>query len=235
MNTASIKTASPVSASPAMARPAKKGSSASQWLIAAGLILLGAIPIAVGIYILVELAAGNVRPETVRHLASPIPVVLHVVTAAVYVVLGAFQFVAAFRRRFPGWHRAAGRVLFVCGLMAGLSAIWITLFYQRLPDTNDLLFAIRLVVSSAMVVFLALGLRAILQRDVAHHRAWMMRAYAIGLGVGTQALVFMVVEMIVGGATGQVGKALLMGASWALNLAVAEWVIRRGARRLLAA
>jgi hypothetical protein len=198
----------------------------SAWLIALALILLCAIPIAVGIYVLVELAAGHVRPETVRHIATPLPVVLHVVSATLYAVLGALQFVAAFRRRFPGWHRAAGRVLLACGVVAGLSGLWITLFYPRLPDTNDLLFVVRIVVCSAMLAFIGLGLRAILRRDVPRHRAWMMRAYALGVGVGTQALVFMVAEMVAG-QPDQMGKALLMAASWLLNLAVAEWAIRR--------
>jgi hypothetical protein len=81
-------------------RPRKKGAAA-QWLTALLPVLVSAIPIAVGIYLLVELSSGHVIPETVRHLASPIPVVLHVVSAAAYATFGAFQFVAAFRRRFP--------------------------------------------------------------------------------------------------------------------------------------
>ena len=197
------------------------------WLIAILLMLVSAIPIAVGIYVIAELAAGHVRPETIRHIASPGPVVLHVLAAAAFATLGALQFVSAVRLRFPGWHQVVGRVLMVCGLIAGLSGMWMTLFYQRLPDTNDLLFAIRLVFSSAMLVFIVLGFVAIRRRNVPQHRAWMMRAYAIGLGAGTQALVFMVAEGVVG-APDQMGKALLMGAAWLIDLAVAELVVRRG-------
>jgi hypothetical protein len=213
------------------ARRRTRQKRAAPWLVAVLLVLVSAIPIAVGIYVLFELAVGHVRPETVRHLASPLPVVLHVVAAAVYAIFSAFQFVAAFRRSSPGWHKRAGRVLLVCGLVAGFSGIWMTLFYPRLPDTNDLLFIIRLVFSSAMVAFVALGFAAIRHGDVPRHRAWMMRAYAIGLGAGTQALVFMVAEMSAG-PPDQLGKALLMGAAWVINLVVAEWVIRRGASTL---
>lgn len=213
---------------PPLASARARTPVAMQWVIAVLLVVLSAIPIAVGIYLLAELAAGHVRPETARHLASPVPVVLHVVAAAIYAIFGAFQFTAAFRRRFAGWHRGAGRVLLVCGLVAGFSALWITLFYQRQPDTNDLLFVIRLVVSSAMVVFVVLGFVAIRRGDVPRHRAFMMRAYAIGLGVGTQALIFMVAEAVAG-APDQLGKALLMGAAWMLNLLVAELIIQRGA------
>jgi hypothetical protein len=54
----------------------------------------------------------------------------------------------------------------------------------------------------------------------------MMRAYAIGLGAGTQVLTLGVGAMIAGPPSGH-GYALLMGAGWAINLAVAEWVIRK--------
>jgi uncharacterized membrane protein len=210
----------------AKARPSR--NRAAPWVIAILLALVSAIPIAVGIYILVELAHGHIRPETIRHLASPTPVVLHVIGAAIFVTLGAFQFVPPFRRRFPNWHRIVGRGLLACGLVAGLSGLWMTLFYTRLPDTNDLLFVIRLFFSSAMVVFIGLGFTAIRRHDIARHRAWMMRAYAIGLGAGTQAFVFMLAEGIAG-PRDQLGKALLMGLSWAANLAIAELVIRRRA------
>jgi hypothetical protein len=152
--------------------------------------------------------------------------VLHVIGAAIFVMLGAFQFVAPFRRRFPDWHRKVGRGLLVCGLVAGLSALGMTLFYTRLPDTNDLLFVARLVFSSAMISFIVLGFAAIRRRDVTRHRVWMMRAYAIGLGAGTQAFVFMVAEGVAGHPD-QLGKAVLMGTAWLLNLAIAELVIRR--------
>jgi hypothetical protein len=54
----------------------------------------------------------------------------------------------------------------------------------------------------------------------------MMRAYAIGLGAGTQALILMAGEMIAGKPS-ELSRALLMGAAWVINLAVAEWGIRR--------
>lgn len=210
--------------------PSPPRSGRSHWIIATLLILVSALPIAVGIYVLVELAHGHVRPETIRHIASPMPVVLHVISAAIFVTLGAFQFVAPLRRRFPNLHRIVGRRLMVCGLVAGLSALWMTLFYARLPDTNDLLVVIRFVFSSAMIAFIVLGFIAIRRGDVARHRGWMMRAYAIGLGAGSQALIFMVAEMVTG-KPDQMEKALLMGAAWVINLVVAELVIRRAVQK----
>ncbi|MBO0777354.1 MAG: DUF2306 domain-containing protein [Ktedonobacteraceae bacterium] len=47
-----------------------------------------------------------------------------------------------------------------------------------------LLYGFRMLFGSAMVLSLVLGLVAILRRNVARHRAWIMRGYAIGPGRG---------------------------------------------------
>jgi hypothetical protein len=60
----------------------------------------------------------------------------------------------------------------------------------------------------------------------------MIRAYAIGLGAGTQVLTQMVGE-IVAGPPNEVSRALLIGAGWVINLAVAEWAIRKRKRRTI--
>ncbi len=54
----------------------------------------------------------------------------------------------------------------------------------------------------------------------------MMRGYAIGLGAATQKLTLMAGEVIAGPPS-ELSRALLMGAGWVINLAVAEWAIRR--------
>jgi hypothetical protein len=53
-----------------------------------------------------------------------------------------------------------------------------------------------------------------------------MRGYAIGLGAGTQALTLAAGELIAG-PPNELSRALLMGAAWVINLAVAEWIIRK--------
>jgi len=66
---------------------------------------------------------------------------------------------------------------------------------------------------------------AVRQRDVAQHRAWMMCAYAIGQGAGTQALTQAPVLLTIG-RPDDLSMALLMGGAWVINLVVAEWIIR---------
>jgi hypothetical protein len=101
-----------------------------------------------------------------------------------------------------------------------------TLFYQLPAGDGDFLNAQRLLFGSAMIVSIILSFTAIRRGNVTQHRAWMMRAYAIGLGAGTQPLTLMAGELIAG-KPNELSRALLMGAAWVINLAVAEWIIRR--------
>ena len=54
----------------------------------------------------------------------------------------------------------------------------------------------------------------------------MTRGYAVGLGAGTQFLALMVWELPMG-APDELAKALLMGASWAINLILDARIVRR--------
>src|SRR5215213_3520030 len=101
-----------------------------------------------------------------------------------------------------------------------------TLFYPGPKGDGALLYAVRLLFGSAMVGSIILGFTAIRRGDVIGHRAWMLRGYALGLGAGTQALTLAAGEVLAGPPS-ELSRALLMGAAWLINLAVAEWAIRK--------
>jgi hypothetical protein len=205
--------------------PIKAGSAT--WLVPAALIILSAIPVAAGAFRLTQLAGGAaITPANARFFASPLPVVLHIVSVTLFSLLGAFQFVPSLRRRRHGWHRAAGRLLIPCGLVAALSGLWMSHFYPWPDGDGVILYGLRLLFGSAMLISLLLGGAAIWRRDFVEHGAWMLRGYAIGLGAGTQVLTNLPWVLLFG-APDEFPRALLMGAGWVINLAVAEWIIRR--------
>lgn len=117
---------------------------------------------------------------------APLPVALHIVGATVFLLIGAFQFAPGFRRRRPRWHRLAGRVLIPAGLLAAFTGLWMTLSYPPREYDGPLLENLRLISGAAMILFLCLGLDAVRWRNFPAHRGWMLRAYALGLGAGTQ-------------------------------------------------
>lgn len=196
-------------------------------LIPSSLIALAFIPVVAGVIRLSLLAGGGpLTPENARFFGAPVPVVLHIASVTLYSLLGAVQFAPGFRRRRPDWHRAAGRILTVAGLVAALSGLWMAMFYAIVPADSALLHAFRLVFGSAMAVSIVLGYLAIRRRDVIRHQNWMRRAYAIGMGAGTQALTQLPLLLLFG-APDELTLALMMGAAWVVNIAVAEWLIRR--------
>lgn len=198
----------------------------AQWPVPTALILLALIPVLAGAARLNVLATGTSGPADSRFVDSPIPVITHIIGASVFCILGALQFVPRLRRGRPSWHRIAGRVLVPAGLLAALSGMWMAVFYT-LPSTDGpVLLVERLIFGSVMIASLLLGLRAILRRDITTHSAWMRRAYAIGMGAGTQVLLLAPWEISFG-KPDQAVRAVLMGLAWVINLAVAEYVIQR--------
>ncbi|WP_342768706.1 DUF2306 domain-containing protein [Allorhizocola rhizosphaerae] len=197
-----------------------------EWLIPAGLIFLSLVPVVAGAVRVTELSTGGaVTPDNAQYFASPVPVVLHIISVSTYAILGALQFAPGLRRRGRRWHRIAGRILVPSGIVVALTGMWMTLFYD-IPSTQiPALNAIRLAVGSAMVAFIVLGFVAIRRRDIRGHSAWMTRAYALGMGAGTQ--VFTLAPALILGASDAVTRTTLMTLAWAINIAVAEWVIAR--------
>ena len=224
--------AAPVARSKPRRRP--RARETSTWLVPAALVALGTVPVVAGSLRLVELTgAAATMPNDARYDASPLPVVVHIVSATVFAIVGAFQFSPRIRRRHPGWHRRAGRALVVAGLGVALSALWLNQFFPKAEATREVLYPIRMAFGTALIITILLGFRAARRRDFAHHRAWMIRSYAIGLVAGTQVLTLGFGRAVFG--NGELTAALLMVAAWAINLAVAERAIRKQPRRRPAA
>lgn len=210
---------------------ARNGASRGVWLIPVGLILLNLIPIVSGSLRLTQLSGGpELMPQADRFTDFPWPVITHIVSATLYSIVGAFQFLPGLRRGRRSWHKVAGRVLIPAGFLVALSGMWMGAFSDLPAGDGFLLFLVRMGFGSFMVISLILGIRAIIQRRFSIHGAWMTRAYAIGVGAGTQAIFLIPVSMVLG-SSHELGRAITMALAWVANLAVAELVIRRRARR----
>jgi uncharacterized membrane protein len=114
-----------------------------------------------------------------RHTALTLA---HILPGALFLLLAAFQFSAGIRQKHLQFHRWSGRVLVVTGMIIGTSALVMS-YTMNIGGPNETaattLFAI---------VFLICLIKAYLlirRKQVARHREWMIRAYAVGLGVAT--------------------------------------------------
>ena len=158
-------------------------------LVWSGVGLLLAI---IGVFVVVRLTtdlsfitAGNtpsVRTFARRYVLNPLQGETHVIAAAVYIAIAPFQVNRRFRTRHFRLHRAMGRVAVCAGLVAAVFAVVFGVLHPYGGSAE----------SSASVVFgcyfgfaLAWAFAAARRRDFATHRRWMIRAFAVGLGVST--------------------------------------------------
>lgn len=220
---------------PSQSRTSRPGRARKRWprrerWTLTGLLVLTAVPVLAGGARLGELASDpTVTEANARFVTMPAPVVVHIVTATVFSILGALQLMPAYRRNHLRRHRLTGRVVAPAGLLAALTGLWMTLWYD-LPSADDgALTVVRLVAGTAMAATLVLGVVAAVRRRIPQHRAWMIRGYALGLAAGTQVLTSLPL-LATGADPTDLTRTASMTAGWVLNGVVAEVVIRRGAR-----
>ncbi|MFC9558994.1 DUF2306 domain-containing protein [Agromyces sp. NPDC056965] len=156
---------------------------------------------------------------------------VHVVAGGVALVVGPLQFWRGLRSRHPRVHRWTGRAYLVAVLIAGVAALVMAPF-------NSAGFVGFFGFGALAVLWIATGLRAyraIRAGDVASHRAWMMRNFALTYAAVTLRLwigVLLGVQALPGGefefeAAFENAYAAVPFLCWIPNLIVAEWLIRR--------
>jgi Predicted membrane protein (DUF2306) len=158
---------------------------------------------------------------------------LHVVLGGAYLTLAPLQFLTGSRRRALGYHRWAGRSLVAVAAVVGATATFITIVIPGGGWLERMLvgpFAIFFLVALGMSV---LHIRA---RRVAPHREWMIRAFAIGLGITTQRVLFVVFAIVlIGHKPARDEIVFLMSLSFTvafvLHATLAEMWIRAGRSR----
>ena len=204
----------------------------TDWKMPLALLAISAIPFAAGIARLAGLASNQViSSANARFVAAPFPIVLHILSASLFSILGAFQFSSGIRQRSPTWHRVSGRLVVASGIFAAVSGLWMTVTYPIPPELQGgLLYAVRAFVSAAMLLSIYCAVAAITRRDIAAHRAWMIRAYALGQGAGMQVVVFLPWMLLIG-KPNILQRDVLMSLAWLINLLVAEMAIQRWSPR----
>jgi uncharacterized membrane protein len=113
----------------------------------------------------------------------PVLTLVHILPGLLFVVFGPLQFSSTFRERHLQWHRRIGRLLFLCGMVIGVSALVMSL---AMPAIGGVSQAVATTLFGLWFLFaLVKAFRHILRRDIARHREWMIRAFSIGLAVAT--------------------------------------------------
>jgi len=209
--------------------------SRREWAFLALVFLYSFIPAVVGLFRIPELLGmPAIVPPNPRAVIDPVPITLHILGSSVFCLAGAVQFLPSLRRHRPALHRTLGRIVAAAGCVSALTGLWMTVSYA-FPAAlqGTLLYGARIVLSLAMVAFIAWAVVAIRSRNLAAHRAAILRDYAIAQGASTQTALFLITMIFVGTEPLGVARDLMMMAAWAINIGVAEVLIHRafGTRR----
>lgn len=206
-----------------------------KWRTIGWLYLLALLAIASAIYRLALIAEAFVTgklpidPGDLIYVQRWVTATMHLVTGLAFMILGPLQFSARLRQRWPRWHRVSGRVFVVAALCAAGTAMGMNVIFPPVGGLGK--SSAVFVFGIAQIVTVLVALRYILRRDVAAHRAWMMRAFAIGLGVSTQRLFFIPVFVVSGVPSGFViGLGMWIG--FGVNVLVVEVLLWRERRRV---
>jgi uncharacterized membrane protein len=154
---------------------------------------------------------------------------LHVTGAVVALVLGPWQFVRRLRTRHPAAHRFIGRIYLVCVLATGIGGLLLAPTALAAP-AGPLGFATLAVLTLVASTVAYVSIR---RRQVARHRAWMTRSYALIFTGVTFRL--WIGGLPVLGLSFEHAYASGAFAAWMINLVVAELLITRARRRTGAA
>lgn len=182
------------------------------------------IPVLTALVLVFQIPSGTYPEDSARLAIAPLSWFAHVMAGAAFGIIGPVQFVRALRHRFGALHRVSGRVFVLSGAILGLSSL--SLLAQVTSQRTPLVDIARGLFGLALLIALALAMAAIRNRDFLRHRAWVIRAYAIGMGLGAVALVFFPIYIISGQPPNGLASDILFVSSWVLTIAFAEVVIR---------
>ncbi|MDX1468643.1 MAG: DUF2306 domain-containing protein [Acidimicrobiia bacterium] len=128
---------------------------------------------------------GSLPPEgdfARRYARYPMLAYSHILPGLVFLVAAPFQISRRFRTRHLRMHRKLGKALLFVGALTGISAIavGVVMPFGGLVETSA-----TIVFGMYFLLALRLGYRAVRRFDLQAHRHWMVRAFALAIGVGT--------------------------------------------------
>ena len=206
-------------------RTLERAGTAAVWL----LIVVGVtaslsrylLPAALHATIARPLYSDFARDQLPVLAAHPVPEMLHRVGGSIYLLLGATQFMPRLRARHLTLHRWCGRVFLALTVLAGGTGVFMALAfpYDAGETPPTLVFGAIMVVSGIMAYVRAR------RREIARHREWVMRCFAVGLGISTIRLIF-VGLLYTTSLSMQTKYVVSFWLGWTLTLLAAEVWIR---------
>ncbi len=160
-----------------------------------------------------------------RFAANPLATLMHVLPGGLFLILAPLQFSSRIRSRYIRFHRWSGRILVVTAVVTALAGLYFGLLmpYGGTGELTATLFF-----GGLFLVAVVRGFLAIRRRQVPRHREWMIRAFAIGIGISTVRIVSAALDFALtpAGIRPPDLFALSLWIGWGITLVAAELWIR---------
>ena len=171
-----------------------------------------------------NLAAGTLPPDQFdhRYVEHPWLAYLHILPGVLYLLLAPLQLAHWFRRRHYTVHRRLGRMLAGAAMLSGVFAL---IFGGGFAFGGLAEASAAVVFGAWFLVCLVVAVRAIRRGDIVQHRRWMIRAFAMGIGVG-MVRVWLIVFQAGGLLSSEASFGLAFWVGFSLHALIAELWIR---------
>ena len=214
---------------PLRALPFSRPVRAARWLWWAVALLSGLV----AAYALAYVVLGErVYPEELADSfrARPWGIYAHALFATVGLALGPWQFRRNLTARRPGRHRLLGKVYLLSALMVGVTGVYMAAYAYGGAPTRLGFGAM----GAALLAATGLAYARIRALDVAAHREWMVRSFAVMFAGVTFRLWVPTLTAAYGGDF-EPAYRLASWLCWVPNLLAAEWYVRATRARASAA
>ncbi len=174
----------------------------------------------------VETYGGEPAPNLFveRYIDHPWTTAIHMISGIGFVLLAPLQFVAAIRNRYRTFHRSLGRVLLIFAFVAGVYGLVSVVTFPAYGGVTT--EAAGWFFGPLFLFAIVRAFQQIRRKNVAAHREWMIRAFALGLGVGMQRIAIGFWQVFSDYTIEEIfGVSLWIG--FAINLCIAEYWINK--------
>jgi uncharacterized membrane protein len=193
-----------------------------------GWAVMAVLAVGVGAYAIAILAVPMIGAPLLggRFASMPLAAYGHIGGGAVAMMIGAFQVNETIREAWLARHRWLGRLYVAAVLVAAPSGLAMATVSEG-GSTAHLGFGALAIVWFFATAMAYLQIRA---RNIAVHKQWMIRSYALTLAAVT--LRIYLPGALMSGVPFEAAYPAISWLCWVPNLIVAEWLIRRASHQV---
>jgi uncharacterized membrane protein len=176
-----------------------------------------------------DVRAAEIRRVEGRFAAHPTVIFLHALCGALFLILAPLQLLPNFRARHVVLHRRSGVLLIAIGVVTAGTGVYFGVLHPAAGTGEAIVIAI---VAVLFLWSLARAVAAIRKRRLSTHRQWMIRAFAVAIGISTVRIVAMTADFFLTPAGFTLVEIFVLSLwfGWAITIAGAELWIRSQAQ-----